>query len=174
MKSSCSNCSSTSMFPLLRLMEVFQFTFPSTCTWLVLTSQQGTTGESTLMSSGSFFVSDYGLRIDLLCFRCTITPRTKMIVLDTLHNPMGKVFTRAEIEAIVNITKEFDLLAILDEVVRSVNPCIFTQPNAALNLVQLFNLQRQRACADRNSPRYVGENTYGRLHRKYVSSYPFT
>ena len=135
MKSSCSNHSSTSTFPPSRLMEVFRFTFPSTHTRLVSTSQQGTTGESTLMSSGSFLVGEYELRIDPPCFRRAITPRTKMIVLNTPHNPVGKVFTRTEIEAIANIAKEFNLLVMSDEVVRIANPCVFAQSDAVLDLV---------------------------------------
>ena len=40
-----------------------------------------------------------------------------MIVLNTPHNPVGKVFTREEIEAIASIAKEFNLLVMSDEVV---------------------------------------------------------
>jgi len=43
-----------------------------------------------------------------------------MILLNTPHNPVGKVFTRKEIEAIADIAKEFNLLVVSDEVVRIV------------------------------------------------------
>ena len=48
-----------------------------------------------------------------------------MIVLNTPHNPVGKVFTRTEIEAIADIAKEFNLLVMSDEVVRFVKPGVF-------------------------------------------------
>jgi len=49
-----------------------------------------------------------------------------MIVLNTPHNPVGKVFTRGEIEAIANIAKEFNLLVMSDEVVGGVDPGVST------------------------------------------------
>lgn len=42
-----------------------------------------------------------------------------MILLNTPHNPVGKVFDRKEIEAIADIAKEFNLMVISDEVVRT-------------------------------------------------------
>ncbi|KAF9646775.1 PLP-dependent transferase [Thelephora ganbajun] len=55
-------------------------------------------------------------KIDFDELRRAITPRTKMIVLNTPHNPVGKVFTRKEIEAVADIAKEFNLLVMSDEV----------------------------------------------------------
>lgn len=40
-----------------------------------------------------------------------------MIILNTPHNPVGKVFTKAELESIAAIAKEFNLLVMSDEVV---------------------------------------------------------
>lgn len=48
-----------------------------------------------------------------------VTPRTKMIIVNTPHNPIGKVFTRKELEQIAAIAEEFNLLVMSDEVVRS-------------------------------------------------------
>jgi kynurenine aminotransferase len=45
-----------------------------------------------------------------------------MIVLNTPHNPVGKVFTRTEIEGIADLAKEFNLLVMSDEVVRIPDP----------------------------------------------------
>lgn len=42
-----------------------------------------------------------------------------MIILNTPHNPVGKVFTREELEKIAHIAEEFNLLVLADEVVRS-------------------------------------------------------
>jgi cystathionine beta-lyase/cystathionine gamma-synthase len=46
-----------------------------------------------------------------------ITPRTKMIIVNTPHNPVGKVFTKQELEFIAALAQEFNLLVMSDEVV---------------------------------------------------------
>jgi aminotransferase len=43
-------------------------------------------------------------------------PRTKAIVVNTPHNPSGKVFTRAELEMIAQLCIRHDTLAITDEI----------------------------------------------------------
>lgn len=48
-----------------------------------------------------------------------MTPRTKIIIVNTPHNPVGKVFTRAELEEIASIAEEFNLMVMADEVVRN-------------------------------------------------------
>jgi len=40
-----------------------------------------------------------------------------MIIINTPHNPVGKVFTREELENIAVIAEEFNLLVMADEVV---------------------------------------------------------
>jgi len=42
-----------------------------------------------------------------------------MIIVNTPHNPVGKVFTRKELEAIAALAEEFNLIVMADEVVRS-------------------------------------------------------
>ncbi|KAJ7283772.1 1-aminocyclopropane-1-carboxylate synthase 1 [Mycena rebaudengoi] len=54
--------------------------------------------------------------IDLGELRRAITPRTKMIIVNTPHNPVGKVFTRTELEGIAALAEEFNLLVMSDEV----------------------------------------------------------
>ena len=46
-----------------------------------------------------------------------VTSRTKMIIVNTPHNPVGKVFTRHELEQIATIAEEHNLLVMSDEVV---------------------------------------------------------
>jgi aspartate/methionine/tyrosine aminotransferase len=43
-------------------------------------------------------------------------PRTKAIVINTPHNPSGKVFTRMELELIAELCRRHDTLAITDEI----------------------------------------------------------
>ena len=45
-----------------------------------------------------------------------------MIIVNTPHNPVGKVFTRAELEKIAALAEEHNLLVMADEVVRSESP----------------------------------------------------
>ncbi len=48
--------------------------------------------------------------------RAAISPRTRMLLLNTPHNPTGKVFSRAELETIAAVVSEHDLLVVTDEV----------------------------------------------------------
>lgn len=45
-----------------------------------------------------------------------VTPRTKALVLNTPHNPTGKVFSREELGQIAAVCVEHDLIAVTDEV----------------------------------------------------------
>ncbi|MDA0562918.1 pyridoxal phosphate-dependent aminotransferase [Streptomonospora sp. S1-112] len=48
--------------------------------------------------------------------RAAVGPRTRMIVVNTPHNPTGTVFTRAELAEIAAVCREHDLIALTDEV----------------------------------------------------------
>jgi aminotransferase len=48
--------------------------------------------------------------------RRAFSPRTKAIIVNTPHNPTGKVFTREELTLIAELCQEFDALAITDEI----------------------------------------------------------
>ena len=55
-------------------------------------------------------------RPDLAALRAAITPRTRLILLNTPHNPTGAVFTRQELTEIASLACEHDLLVVSDEV----------------------------------------------------------
>jgi N-succinyldiaminopimelate aminotransferase len=55
-------------------------------------------------------------RPDLDALRAAVTPRTRLILVNSPHNPTGSVFTRAELTAIAELACERDLLVIQDEV----------------------------------------------------------
>jgi N-succinyldiaminopimelate aminotransferase len=55
-------------------------------------------------------------RPDLDALRAAVTPRTRLILLNSPHNPTGSVFTRAELAAIAELACERDLLVVADEV----------------------------------------------------------
>ncbi|PZG07243.1 pyridoxal phosphate-dependent aminotransferase [Nonomuraea aridisoli] len=48
--------------------------------------------------------------------RAAITPRTRVVLVNSPHNPTGTVFTRAELTAIAELCQEHDLIAVTDEV----------------------------------------------------------
>jgi aminotransferase len=48
--------------------------------------------------------------------RRAFSPRTKAIIINSPHNPTGKVFTREELTFIAELCQEFDTLAITDEI----------------------------------------------------------
>ncbi|KAJ3000295.1 Kynurenine--oxoglutarate transaminase 3 [Globomyces sp. JEL0801] len=54
--------------------------------------------------------------LDMNSLRNAITSKTKIIMINNPNNPVGKVWTRPELQQIANIAKEFDLLVIADEV----------------------------------------------------------
>ena len=48
--------------------------------------------------------------------RAAFTPRTRLLLLNTPHNPTGKVFTRDELGLIADLCRERDIVALTDEV----------------------------------------------------------
>ena len=46
-----------------------------------------------------------------------------MIMVNTPHNPVGKVFTRQELEQIAALAEEFNVIVIADEVVSTAGYC---------------------------------------------------
>ncbi|MGH8860441.1 MAG: pyridoxal phosphate-dependent aminotransferase [Jatrophihabitantaceae bacterium] len=59
---------------------------------------------------------DAGWTFDPNALAAAITPRCKAILLNTPHNPTGKVFTRDELETIAALARRHDLTVICDEV----------------------------------------------------------
>ncbi|AZM57777.1 putative succinyldiaminopimelate transaminase DapC [Streptomyces sp. WAC 01529] len=60
--------------------------------------------------------ADGRFRLDLDELRDAITPRTRLLLLNTPHNPTGTVLTRAELTEIARLAVERDLLVVTDEV----------------------------------------------------------
>ncbi|MFI7339005.1 pyridoxal phosphate-dependent aminotransferase [Streptomyces sp. NPDC050085] len=59
---------------------------------------------------------DGAFRLDLDELRAAITPRTRLLLINTPHNPTGTVLARAELTAIAELAIERDLLVVTDEV----------------------------------------------------------
>jgi N-succinyldiaminopimelate aminotransferase len=57
---------------------------------------------------------DYAFTADAL--RAAITPRTKLLLFNSPHNPTGKVFNAQELRVIADVAIEHDLIVVTDEV----------------------------------------------------------
>jgi N-succinyldiaminopimelate aminotransferase len=55
-------------------------------------------------------------RFDPAELAAAVTPRTRALILNSPHNPTGRVFTREELEQVAAVCREHDLVAITDEV----------------------------------------------------------
>ena len=62
-------------------------------------------------------ISSHEWRLDIDELRSKVTDKTKMIVINTPHNPVGKVFDEEELLAIGKVAEENDLIILSDEVV---------------------------------------------------------
>jgi aminotransferase len=58
--------------------------------------------------------ADWTLDVDAL--RAAVTPKTRAMVINTPSNPCGKIFTRAELEALAEVAAEFGLFVFSDEI----------------------------------------------------------
>src|SRR6478736_723156 len=54
--------------------------------------------------------------VDEASLRAAFSSRTRLVLLNTPHNPTGKVFTRAELELIAALAREHDAWVVTDEV----------------------------------------------------------
>lgn len=56
-----------------------------------------------------------GFRLDVEALERAVTPRTKMILINSPHNPTGMVFTQTELESIAAVAIKHDLVVLSDE-----------------------------------------------------------
>jgi len=54
-------------------------------------------------------------RLDVAAIAAAVTPRTRAVLINTPHNPTGRVFTEAELSALAELVKGHDLWLICDE-----------------------------------------------------------
>lgn len=54
--------------------------------------------------------------VDEASLRAAFSSRTRLVLLNTPHNPTGKVFTRDELDLICSLAREFDAWVVTDEV----------------------------------------------------------
>lgn len=56
------------------------------------------------------------LALDVEALRAAVTDRTRVLLLNTPHNPTGKVFSLDELTAVAEVAREHDLVVLSDEV----------------------------------------------------------
>jgi aminotransferase len=61
-------------------------------------------------------LSEPGYTFEPDVLRRAFSPRTKALILNTPHNPSGRVFNRGEMDEIARLAQEFDTLIITDEI----------------------------------------------------------
>ena len=89
--------------------------------------------------------------LDLDRLRKAVTKKTKAIVVNTPHNPTGRVFTRAEIDAIAELCIKHDLWCITDEIYEHIryagdHHVIATWPGMAERTVTISGHSKTFAC----------------------------
>ena len=90
-------------------------------------------------------------RLDPERLRAAFSPRTKAIVLNTPHNPTGRVFTRAEISLVAELCIEHDAWAITDEIYEHIRYAgehhpIATWPGMRERTVTISGLSKTFSC----------------------------
>ena len=62
-----------------------------------------------------FIPTDSGFQLDLEGMRRSITPRTRLLILNDMHNPTGAECTPEELQSVAELVLEHDLLVLADE-----------------------------------------------------------
>ncbi|KAJ1863256.1 arylformamidase [Coemansia sp. RSA 989] len=71
---------------------------------------------ATAKDPASEVISSSDWKLDMDELEAAISPKTRILVLNTPHNPVGKVFSRSELEAIADVSRRHNLLVVSDEV----------------------------------------------------------
>ncbi len=61
-------------------------------------------------------VEDRGFSFDLNVFKDSLSPKTKMVILNSPHNPTGGVIPAADVRAIADMVRDRDLVILSDEI----------------------------------------------------------
>ena len=90
-------------------------------------------------------------RLDPDRLRAAFSPRTRAIVVNTPHNPTGRVLTRAECDLIAELCVEFDAWAITDEIYEHIryagdHHALATWPGMRERTVTISGLSKTFSC----------------------------
>ncbi len=92
-----------------------------------------------------------GWRLDIDAIRDALTARTKAIVLNTPHNPTGRVFTRTELRALADLCVESDIWVFTDEIYEHIryagdHHVMATLPGMRSRTVTISGLSKTFSC----------------------------
>ncbi|MBA3644987.1 MAG: aminotransferase class I/II-fold pyridoxal phosphate-dependent enzyme [Gemmatimonadaceae bacterium] len=90
-------------------------------------------------------------KLDPEKLRKAFNRKTRAIVVNTPHNPTGRVFTRAEMDLIAELCQEFDVLAITDEIYEHIiyagnHHVLATWPGMRERTVTISGLSKTFSC----------------------------
>ena len=107
-------------------------------------------------------------KIDFKALRKCFTKHTKMIVLNTPQNPVGKMYTEEDIHEFVQILKDFPNCIVLSDEVQGLShpPILYRYLG-----VRICFIRWEEASQNRSSSRHVGENTVNLQCREDVFLY---
>lgn len=90
--------------------------------------------------------------IDFAAIEASITPATKMLIINNPHNPSGKVFTKEELDEVERIVLSHNLILLADEVYehlvfpRQQHHSVLGRPALAQNSMVCFSLGKTYNC----------------------------
>lgn len=87
--------------------------------------------------------------IDETALRAAITPKTRAIILNSPHNPTGRVFTADELAIVADIAREHDLLVVSDEIYSTL---VYDQ-HKHVSVLSLPGMQSSVPLSSRDCPR---------------------
>jgi aspartate/methionine/tyrosine aminotransferase len=109
--------------------------------------------DAILAGATPVFVPLEGLewKLDPEKLRAAFSDRTRAIVVNTPHNPTGRVFTRDEISLIAELCQEFDAIAITDEIYEHIryagsHHVLATWPGMRERTVTISGLSKTFSC----------------------------
>ncbi len=75
-------------------------------------------GPSTILAGATPKPVPFGLgfRLDEEALKAAVTSRTKLVIVNTPHNPSGKVLSRAELKTIADVCEDSGAVAVTDEI----------------------------------------------------------
>ncbi|KAF0700408.1 Aste57867_9068 [Aphanomyces stellatus] len=124
--------------------------------------------------------SSKDLKIDLKKLEASITPKTKMIVLNTPHNPTGKVFSKDELEGILGVLDRHPHVIILSDEVYEF-ACFEGTPHERIatydgmfdRVISLFSAGKTFSCTGWRVGYAIMPPKYADLVAKTHSAIPF-
>jgi aspartate aminotransferase len=96
-------------------------------------------------------VEDRGFSFDLNVFKDSLTPKTKLVVLNSPHNPTGGVIPADDVRAIADLVRDRDLLVLSDEIYTR----IYFDEEAPLSITSLPGMQEKTCILDGFSKTYA-------------------